>query len=262
MKKQDKITLPTEQNKLLEQALEVINTNEEVKTLWKVINVNAIDRLNMNDHGIVHFQIVSNIGLKLLRMLKAGGIKPSVCKDYKLSHDYAELVVVLGCLFHDVGMTISRPHHEEYSLFLTNSLLREILTFLPVEERTIIISETLHTIISHRKDGKPITYEAGIVRVADALDMTFGRSRIVYELGSMSIHALSAAAVKEVIITKGDERPIQVIIKLYNTMGMFQIEELMEEKIKGSKIEKFIEVVASLEGENEKTLMKEVKIAF
>jgi len=45
-------------------------------------------------------------------------------------------------------------------------------------------------------------------------------------------------------------------------MGMFQIEELMEEKIKGSKIEKFIEVVASLEGENEKTLMKEVKIAF
>lgn len=262
MKKQENITLPTDSNKLLEKALEIINTNEEVKALWKVINVNAIDRLNMNDHGIVHFQIVSNIGLKLLRMLEKGGVKPSIVKDYKLSTEYSELVVVLGCLFHDVGMTISRPHHEEYSLFLTNNILREILDFLPITERTIVISETLHAIISHRKDGKPITYEAGIVRVADALDMTSGRSRIVYELGSMSIHALSAAAVKEVIIGKGDERPIQVQIKLYNTMGMFQIEELMEEKIKGSKIEKFIEVIASLEGENEKTLMKDVKIAF
>jgi metal-dependent HD superfamily phosphatase/phosphodiesterase len=262
MKKQENITLPTENNELLTKTLEIVNNNEEVKALWKVINVNAIDRLNMNDHGIVHFQIVSNIGLKLLRMLVKGGVTPSVCKDYKLSSDYSELVVVLGCLFHDVGMTISRPHHEEYSLFLTNNLLREILSFLPVQERTIVISEVLHTIISHRKEGKPITYEAGIVRVADALDMTSGRSRIVYELGSMSIHALSAAAIKGVVITQGEDRPIQVQIKLFNTMGMFQIEELMEEKIKGSKIEKYIEVIASLEGENEKTLMKDVKIAF
>ena len=44
----------------------------------------------------------------------------------------------------------------------------------------------------------PLTLEAGIVRVADALDMAKGRSRIPFERGRVSIHSLSAAAIESV----------------------------------------------------------------
>ena len=41
-------------------------------------------------------------------------------------------------------------------------------------ERTVVIAESLHAIIGHRRRGEPYTVEAGVVRVADALDMAQG----------------------------------------------------------------------------------------
>ena len=152
-----KIHLPTEGNELLDKALEKVNRNEEVTTLWQVVNVNAIDRLGMTDHGPVHFQIVSNIAVRLVRLLVKSGIKMSITKDFGLSGKHAELVVLLASLFHDLGMSIQRDEHEEFSLFLANNLLHEIIDFLPVVQKTIVISESLHAIISHRSDGQPFT---------------------------------------------------------------------------------------------------------
>ena len=169
-----KINVPINKNVLLEKAIENINNNEELLSLWKIINVNAIDRLKMTDHGLVHFQIVANISVKFVRMLVANGVEMSVTKDYKLSSQYSELIVILASVLHDLGMTISRKDHEAYSLFLANNLLHEIVDFLPTYEKTIVTSEVLHAIISHRSDGKPLTLEAGIIRVADALDMSKG----------------------------------------------------------------------------------------
>jgi metal-dependent HD superfamily phosphatase/phosphodiesterase len=140
------IHVPTNDNKILEQAIENINNNQEILTLWRVINVNAVDRLGMSDHGPTHFQIVSNIGVKFVRMLVETGVEMSVTKNYKLSSEYAELIVFLASVLHDLGMSISRKDHETYSLFLANNLLHQIVDFLPIEERTIVISETLHAI--------------------------------------------------------------------------------------------------------------------
>jgi len=78
---------------------------------------------------------------------------------------------------HDLGMSIHREGHEGFSLFIARDMLKEILSFLPIEEKMVVISETLHAIISHRAYGKPSTVEAGIVRIADAIDMGKGRSR-------------------------------------------------------------------------------------
>ena len=44
-----------------------MNADEELYALWTVMNVNAVTRLGMTDHGPIHFQIVSNIALKMLR---------------------------------------------------------------------------------------------------------------------------------------------------------------------------------------------------
>src|SRR5439155_388677 len=82
-------------------------------------------------------------------------------------------------LLHCVGMAIHRDGHEDFSLFLAEPKQRELLKGLYEEpELTVIASEVLHAITSHREYGKPLTPEAGIVRVADALDMANGRSRV------------------------------------------------------------------------------------
>lgn len=263
MEREEKLTqikIPAENNELLQEVLSKVNENKELFSLWKVINVNAIDRMGYSDHGPVHFQIVANIALRLSRLIKNRGIDMSIEKNYKLRYHYAEVVIFLASIMHDLGMSISRAQHEEFSLILANRLLHEVLDFMETEERTIVISETLHAIIAHRADGKPITLEAGIVRVADALDMSEGRSRIPYEKGEKNIHAISAAAVNGVDINEGKDRPIEVVIRMNNSAGLFQIDDLMGSKIKGSGLEKLMTVKAYIEGDNEKKLIDEFTI--
>jgi len=254
------IHVPLHGNRLLENVLQVINQDVEIKTLWQVININAIDRLGMSDHGVVHFQIVANIALRLARILLKNNVEMTIHRDYELSNDHAELVILLASLLHDLGMSISREGHEEFSLFLANGILHRILDFLPVEERTIVISEVLHAIIAHRSDGVPYTVEAGIVRVADALDMSEGRSRIPYEAGSVDIHSISAAAIDKVEILEGEDKPIQINIRMNNSAGIFQVDELLKRKLVGSGIEKYVKVRAMVESTTEKQLVKEYEL--
>lgn len=254
------IHVPVRGNDLLQRALANINRSEEIKTLWRVINVNAIDRLGMSDHGPVHFQIVANIALKLTRLLLKNGVAMSISTNYGLSDKYAELVVLLASVLHDLGMSISREGHEEFSLFLANQHLREILAFLPVEDRTIVTSETLHAIIAHRSGGTPYTVEAGIVRVADALDMSEGRTRIPYEAGNVDIYSLSAAAVDSVEIEEGEGKPIQINVLMNNSAGLFQVDELLKRKLLGSGIERYVKVKALIDSPVEKRLITEFEI--
>jgi metal-dependent HD superfamily phosphatase/phosphodiesterase len=251
------IRVPTRRNTLIEKALELINDDIEIKTLWRVINVNAIDRLGMTDHGVVHFQIVANIALRLARILAKNQVVMSITQNYALAYENAELVILLASLFHDLGMSISREGHEEFSLILANGILHRILDFLPVEERTIVISETLHAIIAHRSGGVPYTVEAGIVRVADALDMSEGRSRIPYQAGKIDIHAVSAAAIDRVEILDGTAKPIQINIWMNNIAGIFQVDELLRRKLLGSGIEIYVQVSAYLTEGEEQRLVKE-----
>ena len=168
----------------------------------------------------------------------------------------AEVVVAAGALLHDVGLSIHRSDHETYSLFLAERKLRDLLADVYEEpQRTVVVSEALHAIIGHRRRGVPYTLEAGVVRVADALDMAQGRSRIPFEAGRIGIHSLSAAAVDEVDISAGTDRPIRLEIKLNNSAGIFQVDDLLATKIRGTLLEPHVEVVAEVEGETEKRLL-------
>lgn len=254
------IHVPYRAGSLQEKALAVINHDVEIKTMWRISNVNAIERLEMTDHGPVHFQIVANIATRLARILVKNNIDMSIVKNYSLSNDHAELVILLASIFHDLGMSINREGHESFSLFLANSILHRVLDFLDVEERTIVTSEVLHAIIAHRSGGNPYTVEAGIVRVADALDMSEGRSRIPYELGKIDIHSVSAAAINRVEIAEGTSKPIQINIYMNNMAGIFQVDELLKQKLVGSGIEKHIIISAYIDEEDEQKLVKEFEI--
>jgi uncharacterized protein len=173
----------------------------------------------------------------------------------------AEVVIAAACLFHDTGMSIHRTDHEQYSLFLAADRLPQLLEPTYKEpELTVLVSEALHAVIGHRRRGDPITVEAGIVRVADALDMASGRSRIPFETRRPNIHSISAAAIDGVTIEAGEERAVRIEIEMNNSSGLFQVDELLATKLRGSGIEEHIEVVAEIDAEHEKRLVPVFRI--
>src|SRR5919197_334589 len=142
--------------------------------------------------------------------------------DHGLRDRDAEVVIAGGALLHDVGMSIHRVDHEAFSLFLAERKLRELLAsvYKDPAERAVVISESLHAIIGHRRRGEPYTVEGGVVRVADALDMAHGRSRLPVEAGQVGIHAISAAAIDRIKISSGEERPVRIEIEMNNSAGI------------------------------------------
>ena len=255
-----RITLPARGNRALRDVVDRANHDASLKALWHAANVNAVTRLQINDHSWVHIQIVTNIGLKLLRELRRAGVEPGMVTDYGMRQEDAEVVVVLGCLTHCLGMAIHRHGHEEMSLFLAADRLPKLLEGLYDEpEATIVQAEVLQSIISHRSDGQPLSIEAGVVRVADALDMAKGRSRIPFESGRVSIHALSAAAIEAVHIRSGQGK-VLIAIEMNNSAGLYQVDNLLRSKLHGSGLEGYLDVEASIEGESEKRLLPSFRL--
>jgi len=249
------MNVPDRHNEKLHRIMEHVNGDDDLYGLWLAANVNAMERLGMTDHGPVHVKIVMNLAVRLLRLLVDAGIQPSVVTNYEMDVHDAEVVVALAALLHDVGMSIHRADHEGFSLFIAQDKLRRILpTVYEGRHATIVRAEILHAIIAHRSGGAPLTLEAGIVRIADALDMAKGRSRIPFSGGSLSIHSVSAAAIEGITLEKGDERPICVTVDMSNSAGLFQLDQLLREKLKGSGLEPYVEVRAKL-GEEEKPLL-------
>jgi len=251
---------PTRGNRKLEHFLDAVNADERVRAWWYMAQINS-ERLGMSDHSWVHVQVVLNIALRLLRLLVKGGIEPAMVSDHRMKDRDAEVVVAGGALLHDVGMSVHRTDHEAYSLFLVQERLQSLLVNAYRDpERTVVISEILHAIIGHRRRGEPYTLEAGVVRVADALDMAEGRSRIPVEDGQYGIHALSAAAIDEVRIESGEERAVRIEIEMNNSAGIFQVDDLLATKLRGTPLEGHVEVIAQVSGETEKRLLPSFRL--
>ncbi|MBD3155522.1 MAG: HD domain-containing protein [Candidatus Aenigmarchaeota archaeon] len=251
------IRLDTKDNHKLEKLLELVNQDKELETIWKCVNINAIDRMGFNDHGPVHVQIVCKNALELIRILEKRKVVPNIIKDHNLEQEDAELIVIMASLLHDVGMIVKRKNHEDFSISISLKFLDKYLPEIYQDDitRTIIMSEVLHSIMGHSKEEKPLTLEAGVVRVADALDMEQGRARIPFQSGSITIHSVSALAIEKVSISEGKDKPILVKIDMSNSAGIFQIDELLREKIKHTPLEDYVKVIVEVEGEKEKSIV-------
>src|SRR5918993_5724535 len=167
-----RVNVPVRGNRKLRKLLERVNDDKQLKGWWHVSNVNAVVRMEINDHSWVHIQIVANIALKILRQLTKHGVEPSAMRDFGLDQDDAEVIVTLSALLHCVGMSVHRHGHEDYSLFLAEPKMRELLRGIYEEpELTVVISEVLQAITSHRADGQPLALEAGDLPRAGAPPM-------------------------------------------------------------------------------------------
>jgi len=253
--------IPFRDNRKLEHIINEVKKDVKLQTMWKCSNVMAIDRMGYTDHGPTHVKIVANSALKLLRILVERNVAPSIVKNYGMKNEDAEVVVVLGSIFHDLGMTVKRDGHEQYSavfaLGFVEKFLRQIYSR---EERTIICSEVLHSIVTHEDPNKPLTVEAGIVRIADALDMEEGRARIPFQGGKVDIHSVSALSIEKVNIQEGDKKPVTIRITMSNSAGIFQIDELLKPRIENSGLQNYIHVVAEITEKRERKIIEKFEI--
>ncbi len=239
-----KFNIPTK-NEKLKKLIQKVEKDKELQTLWRCVNVAAIDRLGFTDHGSTHVKIVANAVLKLCRLLEKVEM-PGVVKDHKLSKEDSEIVVFLASVLHDIGMVVQRHDHQLFSTTMAYPILDRLLSDYPLEEKTIIVSETLHAIASHYSKEPALTKEAGIFCIADALDMAQGRARIPFDAGKIDIHSVSALSIENVEVLKGEKKPVMIKINMSNSAGIFQVDELLGKRIKNSGLGEYIEVVAEI----------------
>ena len=239
--------IPIRENNKLEQIMSDVQQDSVLNSFWKCSNIMAIDRMGYTDHGPTHVKIVANLALKLLRILIKNDIQPSIVKNYKMDNKDSEVVVVLGSIFHDLGMIVQRNDHEKYSVFIASRFLEKFLkNVYSLEEQAIVTSEVLHCVVSHERPNNPLTVEAGIVSIADALDMESGRARIPFEAGKIDIHSVSALSIQNVEIIEGGTKPITVKITMSESAGIFQIDQLLKPRIESSGLYDLIHVIAEV----------------
>lgn len=228
-------SVPAKHNPKLLALVERINADDEVWQWWRCANINASERLGLADHGEVHARIVANAALKLLRLLCAAGHLPGVVAQHRLALEEAEVIVVLAAALHDVGLAI---HHEQAAVLgplLAHTKAKELLMGLyPLRKRTILIAETLHVLAAQYSPQPCLTLEAGVLKLAEALDLTAGRGRAPETLSGV---------VTEVIIRKGQRRPVCVELRLDSEEGQLPVEAGLQAALTQSALVNFVEVV-------------------
>ena len=240
---------------IAEEVIEEVRNDSEVEAYLEAQNVNAVDRLQYNDHGSKHVGIVRERAFELMDRLD-GHVEWGVT-DHSESYGYSETRVVVGlaATLHDIGHVVHRDEHVEYSVQLAAPVVDRILdNHYDVDKRVALKGEVLHAILCHHVEETPLTPEAGVVRVADALDMESGRSRLPYTKGERSIDTVSSQAIDSVTVTDGMDAygaPVLVEIELLNSAGVYQIDNLLKSKLKGSGIEEYCKIVAVNEGQDD-----------
>ncbi|ELZ14532.1 metal dependent phosphohydrolase [Haloterrigena salina JCM 13891] len=245
----------------LNRVLEFITSDEEIQTYLEAQNVNAVDRMRYNDHGAKHIEIVRNRALCLYDLLKAGGVDFNGARQQDLEEADEAVIIALAATLHDVGHVVHRDQHAYYSIPLAADILDRILPeFYDVAETVRMRGEVLHAILCHHRSETPLTTEAGVIRVADALDMERGRSRIPYEHGGRGINTLSSQAISSVSLQEGEDSPVMVEIAMTNAAGVYQVDNLLKAKLEGSGLEEEIRIVAVNTNENRDQLVERIEL--
>ena len=254
-------SVPFRKNAKLKHIVAKVKRDLKLQSYWRCANVMAIDRMGYTDHGPTHVKIVANLALKLLRILMDLKVKPSIVRYYGMKNEDAEVVVVLGSIFHDLGMVVTRNDHEKYSVLLAQDFIERCLMPIYSEvELAIVSSEVMHTIVAHEQPNEALTVEAGIVSIADALDMEAGRARIPFEAGKVDIHAVSALSIEKVEVIEEGKKPITIKITMSNSAGVFQIDELLKPRIENSGLKEYFHVVAEITGAEERKIIERFEI--
>jgi len=224
----------------------LLKDDPETNADWDMANYIAVSKLNYNDHGEIHAKIVAANALKMLRLLLDNGVLTSVIKEKAGDEDDAYLIVLTAALLHDIGNQVHRENHNVSGVYLAIPLLNRLLPEIYKEEEIMyeIRGHILNCIYSHEFEIRDLTEEACLVGIADGTDMTKGRGRIAFDKGNVNIHTVSALSIEKVEIAQGKDVPVQILVHMNNSAGIFQIQETLGKKIISSPLEDYVEVIA------------------
>jgi uncharacterized protein len=240
-------------------AAEILLHDREIQSLQEYANVVSIKRLGFNDHGPVHMRSVVLNALIMADLLHASGTKLSLEHDEAGTYEDSQVALLCAGMLHDIGMTVGREDHEhasvELALPLVDRVLREVYGE-DIERRVVVRSMVVECIVGHMATQRIHSLEAGLILIADGCDMEKGRARIPMMIATESkvgdIHKYSASAIEEVRIEKGAERPIRITIEMKDSVGFFQVEEVLFRKINSSPVKPLIELYAGVIGKKMK----------
>lgn len=228
-------------------------SDEEILHYHNYANAVSVRRLGYNDHGAVHARITTYTCTKLLNLLHESGIQTSLEREEIAGFEDSSFAVILGCFLHDTGMGVCRSKHEWHSINLVDHIIqRYIAKYYPQDFALQIVLRALvhEVIVGHMAETRIHSIEAGIVLIADGLDMSRGRSRIptMIERDPMvgDIHRFSATAIQRVKVEKGENKPIRITISMENSTGLFQVEEVLMTKVKASPVMPYLEIAAQI----------------
>lgn len=232
-------------------AYEMLVQDPEARSGWNMANYLTMRKLGYNDHGRVHALLTGAASVAILALLSEAGVRLDTVESGAGELEDAYVVVLLSTMLHDLGNQVHRFGHEAFGVVLALPILNRILDKLypDPEQRTAIRALILHGIYSHDLSPEPLTIEAGITAVADGTDITKGRGRKAFQLGSIDIHSISALAVDEVRILKGEKVPVEIQVTMNNSAGIFQVEETLTKKVLKSPLRPYVTVVAMTDGE-------------
>ena len=227
-----------------------ILSSERFLTAYSMANAVAVGRLGYNDHGYTHVRIAAANALSMLNILKKRKIQPNFVSEKHGSFDDAQVIVMLGALFHDIGNAVHRTGHERIGTYLALPLLDEVLA---TEYKGALLEKVklgvLECVYSSCDEISCTSLESGVVKVADGTDCEKGRARIPYRIyGKEDIHAISALAIRWIEVKEGREKPIRIEVDMSNPAGVFQVDNVLMKKISTSGISHLIEVVPLLNG--------------
>ena len=243
------------------EVLEFVDDDAELTAYLRAQNVNPVARMGYNDHGKKHIEIVRNRALCLYDLLKRGGVEFNGALDQGLDEADEAVIVALGATLHDIGHVVHRDNHAHWSIPLASDVLDRILpTFYDTVDVVRLKGEVLHTIICHHSSEMPLTLEAGVVRVSDALDMERGRSRIPYESGGRGINTVSSQAIEQVSLRPDVELPVLVEIEMTNAAGVYQVDSLLKKKIENSGLREYMRIVAVNTRDGDDNLVERIEL--
>lgn len=236
--------------------MEYMLSDPETAALQNYANTVSIKRLGFNDHGPVHMRMCALYALRGFNLLKQSDIKLSLEREGVGTAVDSFNAVFLAAFLHDVGMSLTRDDHERFSVILAKPIVERVLEkFYPddFEKRIVIRSLVLEGIAGHMGRLKIHSLEAGLVLLGDGCDMEKGRARIPILITENArpgdIHKFSSQEIKKVELLTGEKLPLRIEVIMRQSVGFFQVEEVLIPKILSSPVKPYVELLAGVEGE-------------
>nr|KXH77516.1 MAG: hypothetical protein AM324_00045 [Candidatus Thorarchaeota archaeon SMTZ1-83] len=243
------------------QMFQFLSGSPRVQSYLKAANRMAVSRLGYTDHGHVHAEVATWNALKIFDILDET-FQPNIVAEGIGDTDDARLVVLASTYLHDMGMVVHRNEHPQASLALAIPILEPKLAEIYDDpaKATDIMSFILHGIYAHDDDTQCLTFEAGITKLGDGCDLTKGRTIIPFQKGKVDIHSVSAMAIRDVIVDKGQEKPLRITVAMDNPAGVFQVQAVLEKKISTSGLGDHIKIDVLVNGD--RLILTQVKRLF